>query len=758
MRSWAVLRTILLKNQTSFFKEAIFCVIITAFLFLPLRSEAVIIFPYFNLTIVKNTSGGDGDFSFHLGVYPAGSPLPADLQDFNITTLSGTGSHFISEFVGPGTTIYLTENSAEGWQMGDVSCVSSNPLVTAVEIEGGVWINTAPYSSATCTFTNTKGEEVPDPVIIIPGILGSAEKDGVWLMEPRLHTYDNLIDTLAANGYTHGQDLFPFPYDWRNSNVYTAELLKQKIDEVKAICDCNKVDLVGHSMGGLVARQYIQSEDYAQDVDQLIFLGTPHLGSPESYLTWEGGEIKPDTFDFFQKFLLKKEAKKYGFSDLFDYVRNKPITSVKELLPTYDYIRDKDTDAMREYPNNYPVNIFLENLNNTSSSLFNFGIKITNIMGDAGVSSTINALRIVSSNSLPLWEHGYPDGFNERIGDRGLEYGAGDGTVSQNSAEYIDIDLNKLSSEHGDLPTDAEGLVFKKLTNKNASVLIDKFRLPDIILIIKMLSPADMVVIAPDGKRIGKDFATGQEINEIDGAFYSGFNGDDEYITIPNPLDGDYKVETIGTDNGGQYTVAMGLVTDQGVSEYDFTATTLPGMITSLNIEVNNASSAIEVVPDDALSPIITITSPEVRDYLHSEVLLVDTTSTDIGTGVLLHQVSFDGKIMSNGDKMDLFFEKLGDHVVSVTSTDFVGNVAVSSTSFRVIATVSSTISDVERAYSLGWIDSFGIKNSLIQKLQRIKKKDFRDFLNELNAQRSKHINEQAFLLIKEDINWLLNN
>ncbi|HEY9584430.1 MAG TPA: hypothetical protein VJI33_02525, partial [Candidatus Paceibacterota bacterium] len=63
MRSWAVLRTILLKNQTSFFKEAIFCVIITAFLFLPLRSEAVIIFPYFNLTIVKNTSGGDGDFS-----------------------------------------------------------------------------------------------------------------------------------------------------------------------------------------------------------------------------------------------------------------------------------------------------------------------------------------------------------------------------------------------------------------------------------------------------------------------------------------------------------------------------------------------------------------------------------------------------------------------------------------------------------------------------------------------------------------------
>ena len=42
----------------------------------------------------------------------------------------------------------------------------------------------------------------PDPVIIIPGILGSEEHDGVWEIDPILHTYDDLIATLDANGYT----------------------------------------------------------------------------------------------------------------------------------------------------------------------------------------------------------------------------------------------------------------------------------------------------------------------------------------------------------------------------------------------------------------------------------------------------------------------------------------------------------------------------------------------------------------------------
>jgi len=38
----------------------------------------------------------------------------------------------------------------------------------------------------------------PDPAIIIPGIMGSWEKDGAWQIDPIFHTYDNLIEAFVA--------------------------------------------------------------------------------------------------------------------------------------------------------------------------------------------------------------------------------------------------------------------------------------------------------------------------------------------------------------------------------------------------------------------------------------------------------------------------------------------------------------------------------------------------------------------------------
>jgi len=40
-----------------------------------------------------------------------------------------------------------------------------------------------------------------------------------------------------------------------------------------------KVDVIGHSMGGLLARVYIQSLSYGNNIDRLITLNTPHSGS-----------------------------------------------------------------------------------------------------------------------------------------------------------------------------------------------------------------------------------------------------------------------------------------------------------------------------------------------------------------------------------------------------------------------------------------------------------------------------------------------
>lgn len=56
-----------------------------------------------------------------------------------------------------------------------------------------------------------------------------------------------------------------------------AKRLKDAIDNIKLITGSDKVDIVAHSMGGLVTRKYIQ-EYGPYDIDKLILIGTPNNG------------------------------------------------------------------------------------------------------------------------------------------------------------------------------------------------------------------------------------------------------------------------------------------------------------------------------------------------------------------------------------------------------------------------------------------------------------------------------------------------
>jgi len=431
----------------------------------------------------------------------------------------------------------------------------------------------------------------PDPVIFIPGILGSWEKNGELVIDPVLHTFDNIIETFKLNGYIEDETLFTFPYNWRESNVLTAGLLRNKINEVQEICECDKIDIVAHSMGGLVARYYIQSGLYENDVDQLIFLGTPHLGAPKSYLTWEGAQLDDEFDTSVLEYLLRIEARKNNFDSTFDYIRNKPVISVNQLLPTFNYLRDKDTGILRNYPISYPQNTFLENLNANISNLFDSSVNITNIVGNIGSGTTITALRVIESQDLPKWEYGYPDGFDDIDGDHGIEKKIGDGTVPSISAKFIDIDLHELASSHIDLVKDTQSLVFQKLAGRLPEQISDvDFGISRGVLLINVLSPIDIMITTPNGDAIGKNFETGEEINEIEGAFYSGFETDNEYITIPDPVNGEYSVVTQGTGDGGEYTIAVGYITGTDSIKTSITSTILPETFEKIKLSIDKTN------------------------------------------------------------------------------------------------------------------------------------------------------------------------
>ena len=92
----------------------------------------------------------------------------------------------------------------------------------------------------------------------------------------------DLSKFLQKAGYVKNSELFEFAYDFRFSAVYNAQKLAEFINEVRAKNDDQPVDIVAHSFGGLIAKQYLTDAANAEKVNQLIFVGTPHLGAPKA--------------------------------------------------------------------------------------------------------------------------------------------------------------------------------------------------------------------------------------------------------------------------------------------------------------------------------------------------------------------------------------------------------------------------------------------------------------------------------------------
>jgi len=68
------------------------------------------------------------------------------------------------------------------------------------------------------------------------------------------------------------------------------------------------------------------------------------------------------------------------------------------------------------------------------------------------------------------------------------------------------------------------------------------------VMYVAVGSPVDILVIDPEGRRIGFDFASMQEVNEIPEAWYSGYGTHPQFIRIQNPIEGNYEVLLSGTD------------------------------------------------------------------------------------------------------------------------------------------------------------------------------------------------------------------
>ena len=107
--------------------------------------------------------------------------------------------------------------------------------------------------------------------------------------------------TILVHGYIHNRSAFlalsrqlkraGFRYvDGFNYNALTdgipeaAARLGAEVERVLQATGAGRVQIVGHSMGGMVARYYVQQLGGEDTVDTVVTLGTPHQGTFASYV------------------------------------------------------------------------------------------------------------------------------------------------------------------------------------------------------------------------------------------------------------------------------------------------------------------------------------------------------------------------------------------------------------------------------------------------------------------------------------------
>jgi lecithin:cholesterol acyltransferase len=149
---------------------------------------------------------------------------------------------------------------------------------------------------------------------------------GLWKIDGYGEVMKFLTDTFEL---TEGENFFPFAYDWRRDNRASARLLQQRSHNwltawrEKSGNDDAKLVLIGHSMGGLVSRYFVEALEGWKDTRAVITLGAPFYGSVNAIDFLENG--------------MRKGIGPFGV-DLSPMLRS--FTSVHQLVPVYRCVFD----------------------------------------------------------------------------------------------------------------------------------------------------------------------------------------------------------------------------------------------------------------------------------------------------------------------------------------------------------------------------------------------------------------------------------
>lgn len=392
-----------------------------------------------------------------------------------------------------------------------------------------------PTSVPTPTSTLTPTPYTLRPIILIPGFLASWNKDSLihniyqpqsnWKINPIVHEYDGVINTLKNLGYEENINLFIFAYDWRKQVLEIVDDLHSYIQQL-SIND-QQSSIIGHSLGGLVSRIYIQKYNNPH-IDKLITAGSPHRGATVAYKIVEAGEI--ERFNDYLWLAVKMISSLNKNNLETDKVTiNRLIPVMSDLFPVYNFLKMSGDE----------INILDMKVKNKILPYYNEGLtnwtyltNLTTIVGEKG--NTLKGFNISNQTFIDKLLDNYPDGRPQSSFSE-----IGDYTVLPTSARINTPVI--LNFEHGELIYKEEAI--KKILEKleiqynNSQVVEGKGTIVDSSLIFLIKSPATMEVVHD-----------GQTYLEKDGLIF-----------IENAQSGNYQLRVKGITSGN-YEIVIGQI------------------------------------------------------------------------------------------------------------------------------------------------------------------------------------------------------
>jgi pimeloyl-ACP methyl ester carboxylesterase len=381
--------------------------------------------------------------------------------------------------------------------------------------------------------------------------------------------YQPLIDFFINSGYELNKTLFVFPYDWRKDISLTASLLDQKIEDIKIQSGSLKVDILAHSMGGLVSRNYIADPNKASKVRKLFTLGTPHLGSVKFLKTIQYGdclvlEVGPvclsiapsEVMDVIQNtisgFQLAPSQMYFNFYDESENIYPFPYKDDRD-IDSNGITGSLNYDRLKELLANlgYNTNLFIpsEALHELDSSLSNVhGVNIYIIAGSG--KPTLG--QIIEKYALNFG--------NIKVPEKDFLMINGDETVPLLSASLEDLDRNisvngdaknfYTKQKHGELVDDGPALkLVSNLLNENEELPEDTNTKPYKLegKQLSVHSPVNIHIYDQQGNHTGPTLDGDFEIN-IPGSTYETLD-DAKFIWLPD--EGIYNIVFEATNKGG---------------------------------------------------------------------------------------------------------------------------------------------------------------------------------------------------------------